>query len=210
MITYAVFESVANWIVGVGVMIWLTVIIISWLATFRSPKAAAVGQSQWFRLPRWAQIMSGIAIILLLAGLASLLWIPLPITLPLALSWASGVVGLLLFMAGLTFILWARYALGAMYNVSATSGVQLQARHQLVRHGPYAFVRHPMYLGHWLLLGGILLVYLTWTAVLFLLLLLPLYRRARFEESALADTFGAEWEAYAARTKFIIPFLPGG
>ena len=33
------------------------------------------------------------------------------------------------------------------------------------------------------------------------------YRRAQREEVALAETFGDEWRAYAARTKFVIPFV---
>jgi len=84
----------------------------------------------------------------------------------------------------------------------------LQAKHRLVQHGPYAFVRHPMYLGYWLALAGVTLVYRTWTPLLFLVMCVPsFYRRAQREEVALATAFGDEWRGYAARAKFLIPFV---
>ena len=53
---------------------------------------------------------------------------------------------------------------------------------------------------------GRLLLYQTWTTVVFAVFAPLVLFRARREEQALAAEFGEEWQAYIARTKFIIPF----
>ncbi len=116
------------------------------------------------------------------------------------------IVGLVFFVAGWLFVLWARWTLGALYGVSTSFAAPLQAQHRLIQHGPYAVVRHPMYLGYWLLLLGVTLIYRTWTPLLFLVTCLASFsRRARREERALAERFGAEWTAYAARVPMFAP-----
>jgi protein-S-isoprenylcysteine O-methyltransferase Ste14 len=65
-----------------------------------------------------------------------------------------------------------------------------------------------MYLGYWLVIAGVLLIYRTWTPLLLLMVCVPaFYRRARREDETLAQTFGADWQSYAARTKSLIPFV---
>jgi protein-S-isoprenylcysteine O-methyltransferase Ste14 len=202
-------ETVTNWLVIVGVVILLGVIVGSWLASYRVPKAAPVGAGKWmFTLPAWVQIGAGLAACVLFAYLGYVLWIPLPLIVPPNVSVILRLVGLALFLAGWLLVFWARWTLGAVYGVSTSFAVQLRERHQLIQLGPYAFVRHPMYLGCWLLLAGVTLVYGTWTPLVFLVMCVPsFYRRARREEAALASAFSAEWQRYAARTKFMIPFV---
>lgn len=101
-------------------------------------------------------------------------------------------------------VAWGRMALGSMYHVSSSRGAQLFKDHQLVTHGPFALVRHPMYLGVMLAGAGGLLLYRTWTFV-FVLLQFPVFiRRARLEERALAQEFGTEWESYRQK---VPPFI---
>jgi len=203
----ATLETVMNWIVIAGTVA-LSVVVVSWLAAYRAPQAAPTDSSKWFALPAWAQIGVGLGVIVLFVYLGYLLWIPLPLNLSPAISTLLRAVGLAVFLGGLFLVLWARWALGAMYGVSTSSAAQLRAQHRLIQHGPYAFVRHPMYLGYWLVLTGITLTYLTWTPLLFLLMCLAaFYRRARREEAALAAAFGAEWQAYVSRTKFLVLFV---
>lgn len=203
------FETVANWLIAVSAAILLGVIVVSWLASYRQPKAAPIRSGDWFFvLPVWAQITAGFAACLLFTYLGYLFWIPLPLTVSPMTSWIVRVVGLALFLPGWLLVMWARWALGSMYGVSTSFVAPLQARHQLIQHGPYAFVRHPMYLGYWLVLAGVTLIYLTWTPLVILLVCLAsFYRRAQREEAALAAAFGAEWQAYQMRTKFLIPFM---
>jgi len=156
------FQTATNWIVIVGVVILLSVVVASWLASYRMPKAAPVSSGKWpFALPAWAQIGAGLAVSALLAYLGYLLWIPLRLVVSPEVLVVLRIVGLALFLAGLLLTLWARWALGAMYGVSTSFAAQLQAGHRLIQHGPYAFVRHPMYLGYWLVLAGVMLTYRT-------------------------------------------------
>ncbi len=139
------------------------------------------------------------------AGLCLALWLPLPVTpSPVAriLSLSAGGV---LYTAGLALVLWGRLTLGSMYNVSYSFDAQLYADHRLVTRGPFAIVRHPMYLGILLAgLGGVLL-YRTWTLVFFAANFLGLLVRARREERALAAEFGLAWRDYCRHVPFILP-----
>jgi Cu+-exporting ATPase len=92
-----------------------------------------------------------------------------------------------------------------MYKVSSGFGVQLNVRHRLVTHGPFALVRHPMYLGLQVAAVGGLLLYRTWTFVFVTANFLALAIRAKREEQALAIEFGDQWNAYARRVPAWIP-----
>lgn len=202
----SILETITNWIVSAGVVILLSVIIASWLASYRVPKAAPVRSGDWFFvLPPWVQIVGGLGACVLFVYLGFLLWIPFPLSMPSNVETILQLIGLGLFLVGWGLVLWARWTLGAMYGVSTSFAAPLQAHHRLIQNGPYAFVRHPMYLGYWLLLVGVTLFFRTWTPFVFLMICLPLYRRAQREEKALAEKFADEWQAYAARVSMFVP-----
>jgi len=138
-------------------------------------------------------------------GLCALLWRPLPLTLSRPVRLAALMLGALLYFPGLALVLWGRLTLGEMYNVSSSFGAQLYADQRLVTRGPYALVRHPMYLGILVASFGGLLLYRTWTLVFMTLNFLALIVRARREEQALAAEFGEQWEAYCRRVPAWIP-----
>lgn len=140
-------------------------------------------------------------------GLCYLLWRPIRLTLSAPLRALALALGTLLYVAGLALVLSGRLALGQMYNVSSSFGAQLYSGHRLITHGPYAFVRHPMYLGILLTGLGGLLLYRTWTFALVLATFLGLPERARHEEKALAAEFGEQWEAYRQRVPAWLPRL---
>lgn len=81
----------------------------------------------------------------------------------------------------------------------------------LVTDGVYRFVRHPQYLGLWLMTVGLWVQWPTvvalvlWPAVLYLY-----YRLAQAEERAVAARFPAEYQAYATQVPPFIPRRPGG
>ena len=80
--------------------------------------------------------------------------------------------------------------------------------HKLVQEGPYRLVRHPMYIGWWVALFGLILIFRTWILVLLLIFsLIVFYQRARREETALAARFGDEWQTYIRDSKFLVPFI---
>jgi protein-S-isoprenylcysteine O-methyltransferase Ste14 len=111
---------------------------------------------------------------------------------------------LLLFPA-LGLYLWGLRCLGRSFAASSGFGVRLPAGQRLVTQGPFRFVRHPMYLAVILAGLGGLLLYRTWAALFFAVMMLGMVQRARREEQALAEIFGAEWQAYARR---VPPWIP--
>jgi len=184
-----------------GIFAFALVAFLLWsiLRAARRPAGAGVGkQLNWLHSPLFY-----VAASTFFFGLCILLWIPLP-ALPLANEIA--ILEALLCFPGIGFILWGRLALGSMYFVSTGFSAQLFAGHRLVTSGPYAITRHPMYFG--LLIAGIggLLLYQTWTGVVFVGCGLGVIRRALREEEVLAKTFGAEWMEYRARVPMLLPF----
>ena len=71
--------------------------------------------------------------------------------------------------------------------------------------GPYAIVRHPLYLVEEIAILGIFLQYRSWPAALVMLVHFTLQvERMRHEEQVLTEAF-PEYTAYARRTSRIIP-----
>ncbi|HRQ38078.1 MAG TPA: isoprenylcysteine carboxylmethyltransferase family protein [Chloroflexota bacterium] len=140
-------------------------------------------------------------------GLCYRLWRPLPLALSRPVRALAVVFGSLLYFPGLVLLMWGRLTLGPMYNVSSSLGVQLYADHRLITHGPFAYVRHPMYLGLWFVGVGGLLLYRTWTFVFLLLQLPAMFARAWREEQALAAEFGSQWQIYCQQTPAWLPHV---
>ena len=77
---------------------------------------------------------------------------------------------------------------------------------RLVTEGPYRLVRNPMYLGHLIFLAGLALVLRSWIgAALFVAQVVWFQQRVVGDEARLAQLFGADYAAYAARVKRWIP-----
>lgn len=100
--------------------------------------------------------------------------------------------------------------IGYAYIVRGGVGKELAAP-KLVCEGIYAHSRNPMYLGNFLLLAGIAILY---NAPLVYLVALPLYYGAilsivHAEESFLRQKFGAEYDDYCARVPRFLPKLRG-
>ena len=78
----------------------------------------------------------------------------------------------------------------------------------LVRTGPYAFVRNPIYSGIALAVFGTALVAGTIGGLLgFALVVASLWQKGRMEERFLLAEFGNEYAAYQRKVKFLIPFV---
>lgn len=140
-------------------------------------------------------------------GLCVRLWRPLPLVLSRLARTFAFILGVLLYFPGLALVLWGRLTLAQMYNVSSSFGAQLYVDQQLVMHGPFAYVRHPMYLCILLVGWGGLLLYRTWTFVFVLFHFPALLLRARREEQALAAEFGEQWTTYSRRVPAWLPWL---
>jgi protein-S-isoprenylcysteine O-methyltransferase Ste14 len=111
-------------------------------------------------------------------------------------------LGVVLFAAGGAVRIWPVFVLGSRFS----GLVAIQPGHTLVTTGVYRVIRHPSYLG--LLVGslGWGLAFRSAVGVLLAALLVPpLLSRIRAEERLLRAQFGAEYEAYRARTWRLIP-----
>ncbi len=81
-----------------------------------------------------------------------------------------------------------------------------QQRKALAKSGPYARIRHPQYVAFVLVLLGFLLQWPTLLTLLMFPILLVMYARlAITEEAEMQKQFGAEFDAYAARTPRFLP-----
>jgi protein-S-isoprenylcysteine O-methyltransferase Ste14 len=128
-------------------------------------------------------------------------WIPMPLyALALAgfdatrLHAGEAAFGLALVCGGLALRAWARVHVGRSSDTR-----RLHAR-RLVRSGPYARTRNPLYLGNFAIATGLaLLVGLgLWTLPFAAVLFLHYRRVVLAEEAMLARCFGAEYSAFRA------------
>ena len=84
--------------------------------------------------------------------------------------------------------------------------VAIQKEHRLVITGIYATIRHPSYLGLLMTTAGWILVFRSAVGLIIAALFVPIILgRIRSEERLLASQFGAEYEAYRARTSRLLP-----
>lgn len=176
---------------------WLA-FIIYWAYASRAVKQTASQESKSSRAVHIGWLTLGFGLVFLPLGIGPLGWRVLPDTKAVAL--ASAVLTVL----GVGFAIWARAYLGANWSGTVT----LKADHQLIRSGPYAFVRHPIYTG--------LLVALLGTAmaggelrglVALLIVALAYLRKTRIEESYLVQQFGTAYQTYQQQVKALIPLI---
>lgn len=113
-------------------------------------------------------------------------------------------LGVGLFMAGSALRLWPVFVLGHRFS----GLVAIQPGHTLVTSGVYRLIRHPSYLGLLVSSLGWGLAFRSGAGVLLAALMVPpLVARIRAEEKLLRSEFGAEYDAYRARTSGLIPGL---
>ena len=188
--------------VGLGAVLGTLAVVLCgvWRGT-RRPSGRKVGRDPQLLRTSTATLLITLAYL----GLCYRLWRPLPLVLSRLARGLALILGSLLYFPGLALVLWGRLTLGQMYNVSSSMGAQLYADQRLITHGPFAYVRHPMYLGLWFVGIGGLLLYRTWTFVFFLLQLPAMFMRAWREEQALAAEFGPQWQAYCQQATAWLP-----
>ncbi len=112
---------------------------------------------------------------------------------------------LLIYFPALMLYLWGFSTLGKMFSAASGFGVRLYADHRLITSGPFAFVRHPMYLAVIAAGFGALLIYQTWGMAFFASNMLGLIFRTWREEQILEAEFPEEWDEYCRRVPAWIP-----
>ena len=196
-------ETLLRWAGGILAYTALAVVFYGIWRGARRPSGRTTGKAAgWLRSPLFYFLTSAAFLVI-----SIYFWKPFPLDLLPGGRLALLVAGSVIYFPGMLFLLWARLALGRMYFVSTSFGAQLYADHKLVIQGPFAIVRHPMYLGLVTAALGSLLLYHNWTALAYAIFAPFVMLRARGEELALAAEFGEEWQAYCRRVPAFLPRL---
>jgi protein-S-isoprenylcysteine O-methyltransferase Ste14 len=112
--------------------------------------------------------------------------------------------GVILFALGGALRLWPVFVLGRRFS----GLVAIQKDHRLVTGGIYKTVRNPSYLGLLISVTGWALTFRSILGLVLAALFVPiLIGRIRSEERLLSGYFGAEYEAYRARSWRLVPYL---
>jgi protein-S-isoprenylcysteine O-methyltransferase Ste14 len=115
---------------------------------------------------------------------------------------AGPVIGSVLTWMGIGLAIWARYHLAEYWSARVT----IKEDHQLIRTGPYARLRHPIYTGLILATIGSAMVIDRWRCVLGVFLVVTGYCfKAKKEESMLTQQFGDAFREHQKHTGFLIP-----
>jgi protein-S-isoprenylcysteine O-methyltransferase Ste14 len=114
------------------------------------------------------------------------------------------IVGSLFTITGFAFALWARVYLGSNWD----SVISLKMDHKLVRTGPYAIVRHPIYFGFMLALMGSILTFGHLRSLVAAIMVTAAWLfKSGLEESFMMDHFGSEYAQYRDNVKRLIPMI---
>jgi protein-S-isoprenylcysteine O-methyltransferase Ste14 len=184
-------ETILDWIWGA--------LGVYWLVSARGTKEAVTGEASWWRVIRLSILAAGFILLLspwLRYGLLARRFLPENLFL--------SELGIALTFAGVLLCVWARVCLGEYWS----DKVVLKADHELIRSGPYAYLRHPIYSGVLLGIVGTALVVGEWRGIVTLVLMGANYFvKARREERMLAGSFGEAYAEYKRRTGFFLPGL---
>ena len=132
------------------------------------------------------------------AGAGTFLGIGITMLASEELSSGLYLISLLLVIGGTLFAVWATLTLARSISIMP------EAR-RLVTSGPYAFVRHPLYLGEFFVLFGIAPQHsMPWALLLLGVQCMFQFQRMHNEERVLAWAF-PDYEYYMARTARLLP-----
>ena len=113
--------------------------------------------------------------------------------------------GIFLMVIGILVRQWAIFVLGRFFTIT----VSVQKNQKVVDHGPYRYIRHPSYLGLFLIVIGIGLALHSWGGILVLFVMngIAFGYRMHIEEKVLVSELGDDYVQYMKRTKRLIPFI---
>lgn len=184
-----------GWIVGFLWLAWITY----WFVASRSAKVTE-------RVETFGSRASHILPLAFAGYLFSIVKVPflghsLRLYQPHRITNVVAVVGVAL---GLGFSAWARAHLGRNWSGIVT----VKQDHELIRSGPYAVVRHPIYTGLLVAFAGMAVGGGTWTGWLAVAIIATAFvRKLRIEERFMADQFGDQYTRYRREVPALIPGL---
>ncbi len=114
------------------------------------------------------------------------------------------VAGAVICVCGLVFTLWARFTLAGNWSGDVT----FKREHELIRTGPYRFVRHPIYTGLLVMFAGTLLhigqlrCFIGWPLVA-----IGFWIKIHQEERLMMQHFPEAYPNYRREVKALVPFV---
>ena len=177
---------------------WLWICVgIFWIAGWLGSKPSARTQATGSRALQMSFELAAFFLLLYKQWLPAFLRIRL---LPHAVT--TGLVGVALVLAGASVAVWARLALGTNWSALVT----IKQQHELIRSGPYAMVRHPIYSGLLLMvLGTAVEIGQVRGFVALALAFTGWFLKSRTEDAFMEEHFGDEYLQYKRQVKGLIP-----
>lgn len=171
-----------------------------WLISATATKVTRRRESPWSRLAYTLPLLVGVSLITW--PRLDLGWFSSPL-LPDA-PWRY-LLALGLVLAGLLFTVWARVHLGSNWSATVTQ----KEGHELIRSGPYAYVRHPIYTGLLVALLGSAIGCGEPRALLGLVLVwFSFVHKLQLEEQFMRELFADQYQRYSAEVPALIPLAP--
>jgi protein-S-isoprenylcysteine O-methyltransferase Ste14 len=168
----------------------------------RRPKGRATGKAAGTR--NWFGVL---LITICLVAVGFLFWKPIPLPVSDSMMQLITLIGAVFYFPGVALYMWGLAFLRTQFGVSGLLGAELYQGHHLIKNGPYALIRHPMYAGVLLAAIGALLIFRTWAMLIFMPMSLVVVGRAEREEKLLKAEFGEQWESYASKVPKWFPRL---
>ncbi len=187
-------ETLRIWVVYLWIPLWMI-----WLGCWLFAKKTQRSEGSWSRLIQLILIVAAFWLIFRpIAYVPALQQRFVPDSTEVA--W----IGFGMAVAGVVLAIWARLQLGTNWSGTVT----IKQGHELVRSGPYAVVRHPIYSGFLLAmlgtaitigemrdLAGLVIAIFAWS------------QKCRLEDKFLEQEFGTVYTDYRRNVRALIPFV---
>ena len=115
------------------------------------------------------------------------------------------IIGMIAYAIGIILRYVSTITLGRYF----TRDVQVSQQQELIAHGPYRYLRHPLYLGLFLLIIGVPLFFGNWLILLVAggIAFVILNTRMRIEEANMERVLGDKYRAWKKQRYRFIPFI---
>jgi len=170
-----------------------------WFWSARSTKKVVSSEPTWTRIAHLTAMIVSFTLVLAGEFLPDFLREPL---LPPSFPWE--IVGVGISSLGVSFAIWARVTLGANWSGAVT----LKKGHQIIKTGPYQWVRHPIYTGIIMNILGSAIVSEEIRGLIAIVLVVVAYLvKIPKEEKLLSKHFPKDYPKYRAKTWKLVPFI---
>jgi protein-S-isoprenylcysteine O-methyltransferase Ste14 len=182
---------------------WLVISIwVVWFAFWRlaSPGSAASDE----RESAWSRASYLVPMLLVIVLMIGPDWPPWLRRQLIPGGWVRYWVGVVVLASGLSFTVWARRVLGSNWS----GRIAIKDGQQLVRVGPYRWIRHPIYTGALVAILGSAVTSGTVSGLLALALACAaLGHKIRIEERWLMREFGDHYAEYRRSSWLLVPYV---